>query len=80
MAQRFERKDRKSSCILTSPKRFASVRLDDADPAAWYHGGVHYRLKNGPMIGTFESEFEPDSTITRAESAAMIQRRCELER
>ena len=43
----------------------------DADPAAWYHDGVHYVLETGIMQGLGDGSFLPDGTTSRA-MAAMI--------
>ena len=42
-------------------------RFIDADPAAWYHDGVHYCVENGLMSGYGGGLFGPDDNLSRAE-------------
>ena len=44
----------------------------DADPAAWYHDGVHYVLENGVMQGLGNGLFAPDGTTSRAMVAQVL--------
>ena len=44
----------------------------DADPAAWYHDGVHYVLENGIMSGYGNGLFGPDDTTSRAMMAQIL--------
>lgn len=44
----------------------------DADPAAWYHDGVHYVLENKLMGGEGDGSFAPDKPVTRAMIAQIL--------
>lgn len=51
----------------------------DADPAAWYHDGVHWALENGVMSGWNNPAgsgrvFDPDGNTSRAMVAMMLWR------
>lgn len=46
----------------------------DADPAAWYHDGVHYCIENGLMAGYGNNIFKPDAATTRGMLAVMLWR------
>ena len=46
----------------------------DADPAAWYHDGVHFCLENDLMNGTSTATFEPDTSTTRSMIVTMLYR------
>ena len=50
------------------------AQFTDADPAAWYHDGVHFCLENGIMQGTSGSTFEPDTEMTRSMIVTMLYR------
>ena len=44
----------------------------DADPAAWYHDGIHFCLENGIMQGVGEGRFAPDAPASRAMMAQIL--------
>lgn len=46
----------------------------DADRTAWYHGGVHYCVEHGLMVGTSADTFEPNTTTTRGMIATILWR------
>lgn len=46
----------------------------DADPAAWYHDGVHYCIEHGLMVGYGDNIFKPDASTTRAMLTVMLWR------
>ncbi len=46
-------------------------RFPDADPAAWYHDGVHYCVENGLMSG-YGGLFRPDDSLSRAEFVQVL--------
>ena len=46
----------------------------DAQPAAWYHDGVHWALEMGVMNGIGNTRFAPDSPTTRAMIVTMLHR------
>lgn len=47
-------------------------RFTDADPAAWYHDGVHYCVENGLMSGYGGGLFGPDDNLSRAEFVQVL--------
>ena len=49
-------------------------RFTDANPAAWYHDGVHWALEEGVMKGTSATAFEPSGSATRAMVVTMLWR------
>ena len=57
---------RDGSCIL---KNFS-----DLDPAAWYHGALHYALEKEIMNGCAEGLFLPDGSCSRAMIVTMLWR------
>jgi hypothetical protein len=44
----------------------------DADPAAWYHDGVHFVLANGIMQGLGDGRFGPNDNTSRAMMAQIL--------
>lgn len=46
----------------------------DLNTGAWYHDGIHYCLDEGLMIGTGDSLFSPDQTLTRAQAVTVLWR------
>ncbi len=44
----------------------------DADPAAWYHDGVHFALANGIMQGLGDGRFDPNGVTSRAMMAQIL--------
>ena len=46
----------------------------DADPAAWYHDGVHYCIENGLMAGYGDGIFNPNADTTRAMITVILWR------
>ena len=48
--------------------------FDDLDPAAWYHDGVHWALKNGVMNGMGNGVFDPDGATSRAMIVTILYR------
>ena len=46
----------------------------DADPAAWYHDGVHFVLENGIMNGVSEDTFSPLRPASRGMIVTMLWR------
>ena len=46
-------------------------RFPDADPAAWYHDGVHYCVEHGLMSG-YGGQFRPDDNLSRAEFVQVL--------
>lgn len=52
----------------------AAVRFEDVAEDAWYADAVSYCARQGLMLGTSESTFEPERSVTRAELAVVLQR------
>ena len=50
-------------------------RFTDADPAAWYHDGVHYCVENGLMSGYGNGLFGPNDNLSRAQFAQILHNR-----
>ena len=46
----------------------------DADPAAWYHDGVHCAVENGVMSGVGNGVFAPDGDTSRTMVTVMLWR------
>lgn len=50
------------------------AKFPDADPQAWYHGGVHYCVEEGLMIGYDDGKFYPFASLTRAQLVMILWR------
>ena len=61
-------------CDGTEAMNCPCLKFVDLDPTQWYHLGVDYVLNNGLMIGTEETTFEPDSSLTRAMLVTVLWR------
>ena len=61
-------------CDGTEAAGCPCLKFVDLDPSLWYHVGVDYVLNNGLMVGTEETVFEPDSSLTRAMLVTVLWR------
>ena len=48
--------------------------FQDAEPAAWYHDGIHWALDEGIMNGIGNDRFAPNGSTTRAMIVTMLWR------
>ena len=63
----------KDSCVSCPRDDTCPIRrFSDADPAAWYHDGVHYCVENGLMDGYGGGLLGPDRDLSRAEFVQML--------
>lgn len=46
-------------------------RFPDADPAAWYHDGVHYCVDHG-LMSSYNGLFRPDDNLSRADFVQVL--------
>lgn len=61
-------------CDGTEAAGCPCLKFVDLDPSLWYHVGVDYVLNNGLMVGTEETVFEPESSLTRAMLVTVLWR------
>ena len=63
----------KDSCVSCPRDDTCPIRrFSNADPAAWYHDGVHYCVENGLMDGYGGGLLGPDRDLSRAEFVQML--------
>lgn len=58
----------------TTAEGCPSAKYKDIDTNQWYHYYIDYVLRNHLMIGTSDTEFSPDDTLTRAEAVMVLWR------
>ena len=64
----------KSTAFCSGDTSCPLERFTDADPAAWYHDGVHWALERGVMNGVDGDRFAPDGPASRAMLVTMLYR------
>lgn len=52
----------------------AAFPFTDVHANAWYYDAVKYVYRHGLMVGTTETTFEPDASMTRAQLTAVLYR------
>ena len=62
------------SLTATACAAVEDTGYSDVDANAWYAEAVQYCRENDLMIGTGENQFEPESSLTRAQLAAVLYR------
>lgn len=50
------------------------LAFDDLDPTRWYHDGIEFMLHHEYMIGTGETTFAPNATLTRGQLVTILYR------
>lgn len=60
------------------PKQEATNPFTDVSKKDWYYDSVMYALRNGLFMGTSDTDFSPDGTMTRAMFVTVLGRIAEI--